>query len=143
MSRKPFTPREDRDVFVLPLAIQPEHFDANGHVNNVVYVQWLQDAGTNHWFSRFPPDERDGWSWYGIRHEIDYFRPLLPGDTARARTWVGDPQGASFDRFVLIENGAGQVCAQGRTTWCLVDARTTRPLRIPAWMSDRLAQPPA
>jgi acyl-CoA thioester hydrolase len=51
-----------------------------------------------------------------------------------ARTWVGDPQGPRFARYVRIEDGEGRLCAQGVSEWCLVDARTMRPTRIPADM---------
>ena len=69
-----------------------------------------------------------------LRHEVDYFRPLPPGATAVARTWVGDPQGPRFNRYVRIEDGEGRLCAQGLSEWCLVDARTMRPHRIPPEM---------
>jgi acyl-CoA thioester hydrolase len=51
-----------------------------------------------------------------------------------ARTWVGDPHGPRFNRYVRIEDGEGRVCAQGVTEWVLVDAKTMRPHRIPADM---------
>ena len=90
------------------------HIDANGHVNNVVYVGWLQDAGTAHWNARFDDATRARWSWVGTRHEIDYFRPLMPDSVGVvARTWVGDPQGPRFNRYVRIEDGEGRLCAQG------------------------------
>jgi acyl-CoA thioester hydrolase len=133
-----FEPRPDRELFVLPLTISPDDIDENGHVNNVVYVRWLQDAGTAHWLARFSVDERTGWSWVALRHEIDYFRPLGPDDEARAQTWVGDAIGARFVRFVRIEGPDG-LCAQGRTEWCLVKADTLRPIRIPPEMVERLA----
>jgi acyl-CoA thioester hydrolase len=132
--KRPFTPRADRDVLVLDLAIHPEDIDMNGHVNNVVYVRWLQDAGTAHWLARMPEAERAPWSWVAVRHEIDYLAPIKLGDAARARTWVGDAHGPRFDRFVLIERGDGTVCAQGHTDWVLVDAKTMRPARITAEM---------
>ena len=133
MARQTLTPREDRETFEVPLEIRPEHIDANGHVNNVVYVGWLQDAGTAHWTARFDEETRAKWSWVGVRHEIDYFRPLMPDATGvKARTWVGDPQGPRFNRFVRIEDGKGRLCAQGVTEWVLVDAQTMRPHRIPA-----------
>jgi acyl-CoA thioester hydrolase len=134
-----FQPREDREVFTLPLAIAPEHIDENGHVNNVVYVQWLQDAGTAHWSARFDADERGRWAWYGLRHEIDYLQPSFPGELLIARTWVGDARGARFDRFVRIEGQDGKLRAQGRTDWCLIDQVSKRPARIPSWMVERLA----
>ncbi|HEX8471137.1 MAG TPA: acyl-CoA thioesterase, partial [Brevundimonas sp.] len=124
MARSPLQPREDREVFTLPLTILPEHIDGNGHVNNVVYVGWLQEAGTAHWNARFDEQTRAKWSWVALRHEIDYLRGLMPDSTAVARTWVGDPQGPRFARFVRIEDEQGRVCAQGHSEWVLVDAAT-------------------
>ncbi len=134
MARPVLEPRPDREVFTVPLDVLPEHIDANGHVNNVVYVGWLQDAGTAHWNARFDEDTRARWSWVALRHEIDYLRALMPDATAVARTWVGDPQGPRFNRYVRIEDGEGRLCAQGLSEWCLVDAVTMRPTRIPATM---------
>lgn len=135
MARPVLEPRTDREVFVVPLDIRPEHIDENEHVNNVVYVGWLQDVGTAHWNARFDEDTRTKWSWVALRHEIDYLRPIPPAATGIvARTWVGDPQGPRFARYVRIEDALGHVCAQGISEWCLVDARTLRPHRIPADM---------
>lgn len=128
---KPFEPPLDREVFVLPLAIAPEDIDDNRHVNNVVYVRWLQDVGTAHWNARFDEATRAKWSWVCLRHEVDYRRPLELGDTVTARTWVGVPQGPRFARYVLIEGPRG-VAAQGLSEWVLVDSQTMRPARIPA-----------
>ena len=135
MARAVLEPRADREIFVVPLEVRPEHIDENGHVNNVVYVGWLQDAGTAHWNARFDEATRGRWSWVGTRHEIDYFRPLMPDSTGVvARTWVGDPHGPRFNRYVRIEDCEGRVCAQGITEWVLVDSTTMRPHRIPADM---------
>lgn len=133
MARAVLEPRADRELFTVPLEVRDEHIDANGHVNNVVYVGWLQDAGTAHWNARFDENTRGRWSWVALRHEIDYFRPLPPGSQdVKARTWVGDPQGPRFNRYVRIEDAQGRVCAQGVSEWCLVESRTLRPVRIPA-----------
>ena len=61
MARTPLAPREDREIFVLPLTVLPEHIDANGHVNNVVYVRWIQDMATSHWASRQPAEDQARW----------------------------------------------------------------------------------
>lgn len=135
MARAVLEPRDDREIFVVPLTVLPEHIDDNGHVNNVVYVGWLQDAGTAHWNARFDTDTRARWSWVAVRHEIDYFRPLPPeAQGVAARTWVGEPHGPRFNRFVRIEDAEGRVCAQGVSEWVLVDAATMRPHRIPPTM---------
>lgn len=132
MARAALQPRVDREVFVVPLGVRPEHIDDNDHVNNVVYVGWLQEAGTAHWIARFDEPTRARWSWVALRHEIDYLRPLsLDARDVVARTWVGDPQGPRFNRYVRIEDGEGRLCAQGVSEWCLVDAATLRPHRIP------------
>ncbi|WP_312127743.1 acyl-CoA thioesterase [Brevundimonas sp.] len=135
MARAVLEPRADREVFVVPLDVRPEHIDENGHVNNVVYVGWLQDVGTAHWNVRFDDETRAKWSWVALRHEIDYFRGILPDAKGIvARTWVGDPQGPRFARYVRIEDAEGKVCAQGISEWCLVEAKTLRPTRIQANM---------
>lgn len=135
MARAVLEPREDREIFIVPLDIKPEHIDENGHVNNVVYVGWLQDVGTAHWNARFDEATRTKYSWVALRHEIDYFRGIMPAAAGiRARTWVGDPQGPRFNRYVRIEDADGKVCAQGVSEWCLVEASTLRPQRIPADM---------
>ncbi|HUH08940.1 MAG TPA: thioesterase family protein, partial [Brevundimonas sp.] len=90
MARPQLTPREDREVFVVPLDVRPEHIDENNHVNNVVYVGWLQDVGTAHWIARFDEATRAKWAWLALRHEIDYLRAIAPDATGVvARTWVG------------------------------------------------------
>lgn len=135
MARPQLQPREDREVFVVPLDVRREHIDENNHVNNVVYVGWLQDVGTAHWNARFDDETRAKWSWIALRHEIDYLRAIEPGATGVvARTWVGDPQGPRFNRYVRIEDAEGRLCAQGLSEWCLVDSKTLRPARIPADM---------
>ena len=132
---KPFQPPSDRQVFTAIITPERGDFDENGHVNNVVYVGWLQDAGTAHWNARFDAAARARWSWVAVRHEIDYFRPLPPDAVeVKARTWVGDPQGPRFNRYVRIEDGEGRLSAQGVSEWVLVDAATMRPHRIPADM---------
>lgn len=123
-------PPRDREVFVVPIAIAPDDIDENNHVNNVVYVRWLQEVGTAHWNARFDEATRAKWSWVCLRHEIDYRRPLELGDAVTARTWVGVPQGPRFARYVLIEGPKG-VAAQGLSEWVLVDSKTMRPARIP------------
>jgi acyl-CoA thioester hydrolase len=136
--RGAFSPREDREIFVMPLVIAAGDIDDNGHVNNVVYVRWLQDVGTAHWNARFTEGERTPWSWVALRHEIDYRRALRLGDEVRAVTWVGDAEGPRFPRFVRIEGPDG-LCAQGKTEWCLVESATMKPIRIPPGMVERLA----
>lgn len=124
-------PPAGRQVFSLQFTPQASDIDANGHVNNVVYVRWIQDMATAHWAARQPPEEQSRWAWIVLRHEIDYRRALMPGETATGRTWVAEqPEGPRFDRFVRIDGPDGVMCAQSRTVWCMIEQATGRPKRV-------------
>ncbi|HWT42128.1 MAG TPA: acyl-CoA thioesterase, partial [Sphingopyxis sp.] len=87
--------------FTLELTATPGSIDELGHVNNAVWVQWIQQVATGHWDAAAPQAHKDAYIWVVVRHEIDYLRALGPGETVTARTWVADkPQGAKFDRFM-------------------------------------------
>lgn len=118
-------------VYQHQITVQPEDIDALGHVNNVVYVRWVQEAAEAHWLAKAPDAVRQKYAWVVLRHEIDYLRPALPGQTLVATTWVNSFSGVRSDRMVqltLAETGA--VLAKAKTTWCLIDAQTARPKRI-------------
>ncbi|WP_332768587.1 acyl-CoA thioesterase [Phenylobacterium sp.] len=124
-------PPPGRQVFTREFTPSTSDIDENGHVNNVVYVRWIQDMATSHWRALQPEAEQTQWAWIVLRHEIDYRRALMPGETATAVTWVAEaPEGPRFDRFVRIDGPDGAMCAQARTVWCLVDAQTGRPKRV-------------
>lgn len=131
-------PPPGRQVFSQDFVPVSSDIDENGHVNNVVYAGWIQDMAIAHWRARQPADEQELWAWIVLRHEIDYRRPLMPGETATARTWVADaPEGPRFDRFVRIDGPDGAMCAQARTTWCLIDSATGRPRRVTSKIVER------
>jgi acyl-CoA thioester hydrolase len=131
---RPLIPPQDRKTFRLDFAPLDQDIDENGHVNNVVYVAWMQQIATAHWRARAPLDQQPLWAWVALRHEIDYRRPLLPGETASAVTWLGTRRGPRFDRYVRIDGPDGEMCAQTHSEWVLVDAATKRPTRVPEWM---------
>jgi acyl-CoA thioester hydrolase len=87
-------PNVRRTVLHALLCRRPEHIDELGHVNNAVWVQWIQQTATTHWYAKAAPEVRDAYVWVVIRHEIDYLRPALVGDEVTARTWVGRRQRA-------------------------------------------------
>lgn len=111
--------------------------DANEHVNNVVYLAWAQDLAITHWEARTTPEERAGWSWVARRHEIDYRRELRLDEIATGYTWVGELKGPRFERYVRIDGPDGEMCAQSRTDWVLIDIAARRPARVLDWMVER------
>jgi acyl-CoA thioester hydrolase len=133
---RPFDVPTDRQVFGLTITPAAADFDENGHVNNVVYLRWVQDIATAHWRSRAPAEEQAKWAWVALRHEIEYRRPIMPGETAHARTWLGERKGPRYDRFVRIDGPEGEVASQTRSEWVLLDTASRRPVRVPAWMEE-------
>jgi acyl-CoA thioester hydrolase len=106
--------------------------DELGHVNNAVWVRWIQDMATAHWYETARPEHRDAYIWVVIRHEIDYLRSVGPGETVTGRTWVGDaPKGARFDRHVEFTGDDGKPRVRARTTWAIIDKASGRPIRVP------------
>jgi len=122
-----------RPVFEMEFIALPEHIDELGHVNNAVWVQWIQEAAVAHWEAAADPEHRDRYFWVVVRHEIDYLRAAREGDRITARTWVGEaPKGARFDRFVEFTGPCGRLCARARTVWAILDRETGRPVRVPS-----------
>jgi acyl-CoA thioester hydrolase len=104
-----------RPVFDLTLTAAPEHIDELGHVNNAVWVQWIQQVAVAHWDSVAAAEHKDAYFWVVVRHEIDYLRAAREGDRIVARTWVGDaPQGARFDRYMEFTGPDGKICVAPR-----------------------------
>jgi acyl-CoA thioester hydrolase len=114
------------------IPVRAEDIDALGHVNNVVYLRWVQEAAEAHWSRLASPTERSGIAWVVLRHEIDYRQPARLSDTVYAITWVGDTEGVRSVRHVQVFREPGILLAEAKTTWVLVDAHTQRPKRIGA-----------
>ena len=122
-----------RPVFELAFTAAPEHIDELGHVNNTVWVQWIQQIAVAHWEVAADAAHKDAYYWVVVRHEIDYLRAAHEGDRVTARTWVGDtPQGARFDRFVEFTGADGKICVRAKTQWAIIDKALGRPIRVPA-----------
>jgi len=111
--------------------VQPEDIDQLNHVNNVVYVQWIQDAAVNHWNSVAPDEIKNSFVWVIVRHEIDYRQSAKLNDELLIKTWVLNAQGVSSVRQVQIFRKADmKLLVESKTTWCMVDVKSKRPVRI-------------
>ncbi|MBK6708580.1 MAG: acyl-CoA thioesterase [Sphingomonadales bacterium] len=119
--------------FTLPFTATPEDIDELGHVNNAVWVRWIQDMATAHWAVTADPAHVDAYIWVVTRHEIDYRGNVALGDSVTGRTWIEKPpRGATFDRRVEFVNGAGKVIVSANTTWAMLDRASGRLIRVPA-----------
>jgi acyl-CoA thioester hydrolase len=119
------------DVFELPREILPGDIDELGHVNNVVYLRWVQDVAIAHWSAAATSAQQAEVAWVAVRHEIDYKHSALPGDGILARTWVGAADSHRFERHTEIVRAAdGKLLARARTVWCPINRTTGRLARV-------------
>lgn len=110
---------------------QPQHIDELGHVNNAVWVDWIQQIATAHWSAVAAPEHQAAYIWVVTRHEIDYRGNIGPEESVTAETFIPTgPTGARFDRRVDFRNAAGQVIVSARTTWAMIDKASGRLSRV-------------
>jgi acyl-CoA thioester hydrolase len=115
----------------LKFKVRPEEIDGLGHVNNVVYLAWIQDAATDHWTSVASPEQVAQTVWVVVRHEIDYERPAHAGDDIVVRTWVGEATSTTWDRHTEIyRKRDDQLLARAKSVYCPLNARSMRPRRL-------------
>jgi len=124
--------------FTLTFTAGPEHIDELGHVNNAVWVDWIQQIATAHWAAVAAPEHQAAYIWVVTRHEIDYRGNVGPGESVTAETFIpAPPTGARFDRRVDFRNAADKVIVSARTTWAMIGRSSGRLVRVP----DAVTQP--
>jgi acyl-CoA thioester hydrolase len=115
----------------MTVPVLPGDIDEQNHVNNTVYLRWVQDVATAHWQALASPDAQEAIGWVVLRHEIDYKTPGTLDDEIVLRTWVGKATRLTFERFTEIRRkNDGQLFSEARTLWCPINARTGRPMRV-------------
>jgi len=119
--------------FEMTVSVRAGDIDEQDHVNNTVYLRWVQDVATAHWQAVASLEAQETIRWVVLRHEIDYKTPAALGDKIVLRTWVGKATRLTFERFTEIRrNSDGQLLSKARTLWCPINAQTGRPMRVPA-----------
>lgn len=118
-----------KNVFTYTHIVEKGEIDELNHVNNVVYVQWIQDVSTKHWEDLIKSKPALNYVWVVTRHEIDYKNEAVLGDEITFHTWVGETKGVRSTRHVEIFKGK-TLLVRAQTTWCMLDAKTLRPTRI-------------
>jgi acyl-CoA thioester hydrolase len=122
--------------FIIP----PSAIDENGHVNNVAYVQWMQDIAVEHYTSiggaaSQGPDA----TWVVREHRIEYLLPAFAGDEIEIKTWVENMRRVrSLRKYEFVRTSDGKVLVRGETDWVFVDAKTGAPRAIPEAVSGAM-----
>jgi acyl-CoA thioester hydrolase len=116
-------------MFRHPVAIQPADIDQMGHVNNSVYLRWVQEAVVDYWQSVAPPDAVAQHLWVALKHEISYLKPTFLQDTVVAEVIAEKVEGARAYFTTVVKRGQ-EVLSEVKSCWCCLDATSLRPARL-------------
>jgi acyl-CoA thioester hydrolase len=122
-------------IFRYRFKVPDDSVDQNGHVNNVHYVQWMQDIAVRHYESigGVPPTQEIGATWVVRSHHVEYLAPAFAGDEIEARTWVVNLRRVrSLRRYEFTRLTDGILLVRGETDWVFVDAQSGKPRAVPA-----------
>ena len=118
--------------FTMRFTAQAEHIDIYDHVNNAVWVRWMEEVATAHWNEIAPAEHREAYAWLVTRHEIDYRGNIREGEQCEATTEIGKaPSGARFERRTTFRNLDGKLLVSAVTSWAMIDRTTGRLTRVP------------
>ena len=119
------------------ITVTQEDLDQLNHVNNVRYVQWVQDIAKAHWMLRAPNQILDDYFWVLVRHTIDYKNQAVLGDILKLKTYVLNSEGVTSVRMVEIFNAStNKLLVKSETKWCFMDKKTYRQTRILAEVAN-------
>jgi acyl-CoA thioester hydrolase len=116
-------------VFEKTIEVSPSDIDELQHVNNVVYLSYLQEAAIDHWCYAVPVELREPLRWVVRKHEIEYLKPAFLGDTLTIKTWIESFNALSCLRLYEIRKG-NVLLIKAQTSWLALDTQTMKPKRI-------------
>lgn len=121
-------------VYSKTLIVPQSVIDENGHVNNVAYVQWMQDIAVEHYtaIGGIGPTQRVGATWVARSHLIEYLLPAFANEQIEIRTWIESYRRVrSLRKYEFVRVSDGKLLVKGETDWVFVDAQTGSPRAIP------------
>jgi acyl-CoA thioester hydrolase len=122
-------------IFTYTLTVPQSAIDEYGHVNNVIYVQWMQDVTIRQGESIPEYKQPENTGWYVREHRIEYLTPAYLGDEIEARTWLSEMKRVrAIRKYEFTRKAHGKVIARGESQWIFVELATGRPIAIPPEM---------
>ena len=120
-------------VYSKTIAIPQTAIDENGHVNNVTYVQWMQDIAVEHYASIGGVEvQGPDATWVVREHKIEYLFPAFAGEEMEIRTWVENIRRVrSLRKYEFLRKSDGKTLVRGETDWVFVDVKTGNPRAVP------------
>jgi len=117
------------NIFTLTITVSKDDIDDLQHVNNLVYVKWMDKIATAHWSFLTRNYPLPQYIWVVMRHEIDYLKQATLGDEIFVKTWVGETKGITSVRFMEFYK-KDVLLVKAKTIWAMLDAKTYKPARI-------------
>jgi acyl-CoA thioester hydrolase len=135
------TPLPPPGVFRMRRRVEWRDIDTVGHVNNAVYLAYIEDCGVQVAVAYGWPIARMGAAGFALvarRHQIEYKQPAVLDDELEVATWISEVRHTSAIRhYTVTRLSDGALLARVRTFWVWIDLQTGRPIRIPdAFMAD-------
>ncbi|MBU3011774.1 acyl-CoA thioesterase [Polaribacter vadi] len=117
------------NIFTLNITVSVEDIDNLEHVNNLVYVKWMDKIATTHWSFLTKDNPLPQYVWVVMRHEIDYLKQAGLGDEITVKTWVGETRGITSVRLMEFYK-EDVLLVKAKTTWVMLNSKTFKPARI-------------
>jgi acyl-CoA thioester hydrolase len=118
-----------KNVFTLKITVSSKDIDTLQHVNNLVYVKWMDKIATEHYAFLTKDNPLPQYVWVVTRHEIDYLKQAVLGDEITVKTWVGETKGITSIRFMNFYKD-NILLVKAKTVWVMLDSKTFKPTRI-------------
>ena len=127
-------------MFRHQIAIDAADIDHMGHVNNAVYLKWVQESVVAYWEKVAPAEAVASHLWVALKHEITYRKPAVLDDVVVADVIAEQVQGARAFFSTIIRRGE-DVVAEVKSSWCCLDADTKKPARLARDVAARFLKP--
>jgi acyl-CoA thioester hydrolase len=126
--------------FVLPVDVRFRDLDAQGHVNNAVYLTYLESARIV-WWQEVTGRPLAAMGMILARTEIDYRSPAAYGDRLEVGLRCASMRRSSFVlEFRVEERGSGRLVAEGRKVLVHYDYTAGRSIPIPPELRARIRE---
>jgi acyl-CoA thioester hydrolase len=118
-----------KNIFEHNFLVTTKDIDDLNHVNNVVYVKWMDEVAFEHWSFLTKENPLPEYIWVVLRHEIDYIKQAVLGDKIIVKTWVGETKGFKSERYMEFYKN-DDLLLKAKTVWGMLAAKTYKPVRI-------------
>lgn len=111
------------------LIVEADALDEMQHVNNVTYLQWVNDIAIEHWQHLASKEMLDNYFWVVLNHFIEYKGQAFLGEELKLITYISEYKAVTCTRIVEIYK-EGKLINKTKNNWCLMSAKTKKPTRL-------------